>query len=119
MRLLLKWLRPEVVPSPRRKKIPFGTSVPLYLYRRCIVKLTKWYFKYAFSDCMSHVGTPPVRPLKNIAITHLRLKLNVSSSGCINIIGLEPAVEKRTIIRAQCHMIDKEYSAEMPTFLID
>lgn len=31
---------------------------------------------------------------------------------------LEPAVEKRTIIRAQCHMIDKEYSAEMPTFII-
>lgn len=32
---------------------------------------------------------------------------------------LEPAVEKRGIIRAQCHMIDKEYSAIMPTFIID
>lgn len=32
---------------------------------------------------------------------------------------LEPAVEKRRIIRTQCHMIDKEYSAEMPTFMID
>ena len=32
---------------------------------------------------------------------------------------LDPAVEKRGIIRAQCHMVDKEYSAEMPTFIID
>lgn len=32
---------------------------------------------------------------------------------------LEPAVEKRSIIRSQCHMIDKEYSAEMPKFVIE
>lgn len=31
---------------------------------------------------------------------------------------LEPAVAKRSIIRAQCHMVDKEYSAEMPKFII-
>ena len=32
---------------------------------------------------------------------------------------LEPAVEKRSIIRAQCHMVDKEYSAEMPLFFVE
>ena len=32
---------------------------------------------------------------------------------------LEPAVQKRSIIRAQCHMIDKEYSAKMPTFVME
>ena len=32
---------------------------------------------------------------------------------------LEPAVEKRRIIRAQCHMIDKEFPAEMPTFVVE
>lgn len=57
MRLLLKWLRPGVVPSPRRKKIPFGTRVQLILYRCCIKKLTKWYTKYAFSDSITLVGT--------------------------------------------------------------
>ena len=32
---------------------------------------------------------------------------------------LEPAVKRRAIIRAQCHMIDKEYKAEMPEFVIE
>lgn len=32
---------------------------------------------------------------------------------------LEPAIEKRSIIRAQCHMIDKEYRAEMPVFVME
>lgn len=61
MRLLLKWLRPKVVPSPRRKKIPFGIRVQLYLYRSCIKKLTKWYCRYAFSDSVTLIGTPTTR----------------------------------------------------------
>ena len=61
MRLLLKWLRPEVVPSPRRKKIPFGTQVQLYLYRRCIKRLAKWYPRYAFSDSITLGGSPTAR----------------------------------------------------------
>ena len=61
MRLLLKWLRPEVVPSPKRKNIPFGTQVQLYLYRRCIKRLAKWYSQYAFSDSVILVGTPAAR----------------------------------------------------------
>ena len=32
---------------------------------------------------------------------------------------LEPAVKRRGIIRAQCHMIDKEYRAEMPEFKVE
>jgi ATP-dependent Lon protease len=32
---------------------------------------------------------------------------------------LEPAVKRRGIIRAQCHMIDKEYKAEMPEFVVE
>lgn len=59
MRLLVKWLRPKVVPSPRRKKIPFGTRLQLFLYRRCIKKLTKWYCRYAFSDSVTLMGMPP------------------------------------------------------------
>ncbi len=61
MRLLIKWLRPETVPSPRRKKIPFGSQVQIYLYRRCIKRLAKWYSQYAFSDSVTLVGTPAAR----------------------------------------------------------
>lgn len=61
MRLLLKWLRPEVVPSPRRKKIPFGMRVQLFLYRRCIKRLLNWYPKYAFSDTIFLTCNPSVR----------------------------------------------------------
>ena len=32
---------------------------------------------------------------------------------------LEPAVRRRAVIRAQCHMIDKEFRAEMPEFVIE
>ena len=27
---------------------------------------------------------------------------------------LTPAIEKRSIVRLQCHLLDKEYQAEMP-----
>lgn len=32
---------------------------------------------------------------------------------------LDPAVEKRSIIRTQCHLLDKEYTSQMPTFIIE
>jgi ATP-dependent Lon protease len=31
---------------------------------------------------------------------------------------LKPAVASRQIIRQQCHLIDKEFKAEMPEFLV-
>lgn len=61
MKLLLKLLRPETVPSPNRKKIPFGTRVQLYLYRSCLKTLRKWYVKYAFSDKIVLSGKPAIR----------------------------------------------------------
>ena len=32
---------------------------------------------------------------------------------------LRPAIEKRRIIRQQCHLLDKEYQLEMPSFYVD
>ena len=61
MRLLLKWLRPEVIPSPRRKNIPFGEKARLFLYKRCILILKKWYSRYAFSDSIFINGISPVK----------------------------------------------------------
>lgn len=61
MRLLLKWLRPERVPSPNRKKIPFGTRLRLSLYRGCLKTLRKWYSRYAFSDTVFISGSPVIR----------------------------------------------------------
>lgn len=61
MRLLVKWLRPDVIPSPRRKKIPFGIKLQLFLYRRCLKKLAKWYSRYAFSDNIVISGTPTIK----------------------------------------------------------
>lgn len=61
MRLLLKWLRPEVIPSPRRKDIPFGEKARLFLYKRCILILKKWYSRYAFSDSIFLNGISPIK----------------------------------------------------------
>jgi len=61
MRLLLKLLRPETVPSPNRKKIPFGTRLQLSLYRSCLKTLRRWYRKYAFSDSIVISGNPAIR----------------------------------------------------------
>lgn len=61
MRLLLKILRPKTVPSPNRKKIPFGTRVQLSLYRSCLKTLRKWYARYAFSDSVLITGSPSIR----------------------------------------------------------
>lgn len=61
MRLLLKWLRPEVIPSPRRKNIPFGEKTRIFLYKRCILILKKWYSRYAFSDSIFLNGISPVK----------------------------------------------------------
>lgn len=60
MKLLLKCLRPETVPS-RRKNIKLGTRVQLFLYRRCLNKLKKWYSRYAFSDIVVLTGDLSVR----------------------------------------------------------
>ena len=57
MRLLLKWFRPDIIPSPRRKRIPFGTRLQLQLYRSCLKILRKWYAKYAYSDSISISGS--------------------------------------------------------------
>lgn len=61
MRLLIKWLRPETVPSPKRKNIPFGTRLRLSLYRECLKILRNWYQKYAFSDTVVISGRPAIR----------------------------------------------------------
>lgn len=61
MRLLMKWLRPDTIPSPRRKKIPFGKRMQLHLYHYCLSKLAKSYSKFAFSDSVSLVGEPCIR----------------------------------------------------------
>lgn len=60
MKLLLKCLRPETVPS-RRKNIKLGARVQLFLYRRCLNQLKKWYSKYAFSDIVVLAGNLSVR----------------------------------------------------------
>lgn len=64
MRFLMKWLKPDVVPSPRRKNIPFGTRVQLLMYRQCLKRLRKWYSKYAFSDSVILTGK------QSLKITH-------------------------------------------------
>lgn len=61
MWLLLKWLRPETVPSPRRKKIPLGMRLQLQFYRSCLRILRKWYARYAFSDSILLTGNPAIR----------------------------------------------------------
>lgn len=61
MKLLLKLLKPDVVPSPRRKSIPFRTRVQLLLYGLCIKILRKWYSKYAFSDSIMLVGKQSIK----------------------------------------------------------
>lgn len=61
MRLLIKWLRPETAPSPKRKNIPFGTRLRLSLYRECLKILRNWHQKYAFSDTVVISGRPAIR----------------------------------------------------------
>ena len=57
MRLLLKWLRPDTVPSPGRKNLPFGTRLRLDLYRSALNLLAKHYKKHAFFDTLSLPGS--------------------------------------------------------------
>ena len=61
MQLLLRLLRPEKIPSPQRKKTPLGIRLQLFLYRRCLKRLKKWYYKYAYSDSMIIVGNPSIK----------------------------------------------------------
>lgn len=61
MQLLLKWLRPETVPSPKRKQIPLGMKIRLSLYRNCLNMMRKWYSRYAFSDVIEIQGTPRIK----------------------------------------------------------
>lgn len=61
MRLLLKLLRPEKVPSPNRKNVPFGTRLQLFLYRMCLKRLKRWYYRYAYLDNMIIVGNPSIK----------------------------------------------------------
>ena len=63
MRLLLKWLRPDTVPSPNRKNLPFGTRLRLDLYRSALKLLARKYSRYAFSDFIS-------LPAINAKLTH-------------------------------------------------
>ena len=63
MRLLLKLLRPDTVPAPNRKNIPFGTRVRLALYRKCLLRARRRYSKLAFSDSIVIEGSPSVRIL--------------------------------------------------------
>lgn len=60
MRLLLKWLRPDFLPSSKRKKTPLGLKLQLFLYRRSLKMLMKWYSCYAFSDSIMIAGTPTI-----------------------------------------------------------
>lgn len=61
MRLLMKWLRPETVPSQRKKHLPFGTRLRLDVYRKCLTVLRKWYGRYAFSDMVTLPGRPQTK----------------------------------------------------------
>lgn len=56
MRLLIKWLRPINVPSPKRKNIPFRVRIQCELYSICLKILKKYYTKYAFSDYLTIKG---------------------------------------------------------------
>ena len=53
MRLLLKWLRPDTVPPPNKKNLPFGTKLRLDVYRSALKLLAKYYRQYAFLDTIS------------------------------------------------------------------
>lgn len=77
MRLLLKWLRPKVVPSPRRKKIPFGIRVQLYLYRSCIKKLTKGIAGMLFPIALLLLERRQPELPTSIVITPLKQRLNL------------------------------------------
>lgn len=61
MQLLLKWLRPETVPSPKRKQIPLGLKIRLSLYRNCLNSMRKWYSRYAFCDTVEIQGNPRIK----------------------------------------------------------
>ena len=63
MRLLLKWLRPDTVPPPNKKNLPFGTKLRLNVYRSALKLLARNYPKYAFSDSVS-------LPAINAKLTH-------------------------------------------------
>ena len=63
MRLLLKWLRPDTVPPPSKKHLPFGTKLRLDVYRSMLKLLAREYPKYAFSDTVS-------LPSINAKLTH-------------------------------------------------
>lgn len=91
MRLLLKLLRPEKVPSPNRKSVPFGTRMQLLLYRRCLKRLKRWYYRYAYSDSMIIVGNPSIKvyhEFRDIAFeTELRRMHVTFSEGMIECSG--------------------------------
>ncbi len=56
---------------------------------------------------------PHVKDLSELSTEDLEIFKKLYSSYC-----LEPAVEGCAVIRKQCHMIDKEFKAEMPQFEI-
>ena len=58
MRWFTALLRPETIPSARKKHLPFGTKLRLGIYRRRLLRLRKYYARYAYSDTVTLQGRP-------------------------------------------------------------
>lgn len=113
MNLLLKLLRPERVPSPNRKKIPFGTRLQLFLYRSGLKRLKKKYCRCAYSDTMIIVGNPSIKvyhEFRDISFETELKRLNIPfTEGMIECTGAtshHPEKHKRQPSYNQFHFED-------------
>lgn len=61
MRWFTALLRPETIPSARKKYLPFGTKLRLGIYRRRLLLLRKYYARYAYSDMVTLQGRPGIK----------------------------------------------------------
>lgn len=87
-----------------------------------------------FDEIVEHDSKADLRDLKAVKKTatayakllfpHVRSSHQLSPEAlnhfkdAYNTYCLQPAIQRRTIIRKQCHAIDKEFSSEMPNFRI-
>ena len=61
MRWFTALLRPETIPSARKKHLPFGMKLRLDIYRRRLLRLRKYYARYAYSDTVTLQGRPGIK----------------------------------------------------------
>lgn len=61
MRWFTALLRPETIPSVRKKHLPFGEKLRLGIYRRRLLRLRKYYARYAYSDTVTLQGRPGIK----------------------------------------------------------